>query len=561
MLATPAAPAVRETLEKILLSDTFKRSDRARSLLSYLVEQEQAGKAAKLKGFSIAVDVFGKDSEFDSSTDAVVRVQAGRLRELLDQYYATEGREEPVRILIPRGSYIPTYDWRAGPEAGEPRPEASAPSVGRSRFGRRPSLVRQLRFFRMSTIVVILLFGLLVFRDGLPWGEGLPLSTSSVTSKGMPDALPQLMVTTSSDEPPVKQVASLLRTALSGFDTTTVVTRDQASDGNTALNAMRFLLEVQPGPESGRVVVDLQDMSSGVVLTSRVLAAEDLAPEHLNDRIAGLATEVAPVSGVIYHHLEKTGIQSGLVSCLLKSERFYAEQDAEKLEVAYRCMEGLMAVGVKSPLVYAELASLQLQAVAANYPYPSGANHDAALALARQAIQIGAASPYAHRAFGYFQTRSGHADESLRWMKKAYELSPYDLSMAASYGYALIFTGNYADGTPIMAKAIDAASAHPTWWDFGLFLGQFMQGRNAEAYAASTALAATDVSHYLAARLIAAKADGDDKATKALIKQIRDLYPKFTANPKAVFRARNYPDDMAVKLSEALEAAGLRPEK
>ena len=53
---------------------------------------------------------FGRDSEFNSSTDAVVRVQAGRLRELLAQYYATEGRHDPIRLVIPRGSYVPAYE-------------------------------------------------------------------------------------------------------------------------------------------------------------------------------------------------------------------------------------------------------------------------------------------------------------------------------------------------------------------------------------------------------------------------------------------------------------------
>ena len=68
--ATPAAPAVRETLERLLASQTFGRSERARKLLRYLVEREQAGEGDRLKGFSIAMDVFGKDGDFDPSTDA-----------------------------------------------------------------------------------------------------------------------------------------------------------------------------------------------------------------------------------------------------------------------------------------------------------------------------------------------------------------------------------------------------------------------------------------------------------------------------------------------------------
>src|SRR5262245_60416885 len=105
----PAAPAVRDMLGRILSSETFKRSERARSLLAYLVDREQAGDADKLKGYAIAVDVFGKDAAFDASTDALVRVQAGRLRELLSHYYESEGEADPIRIIVPRGTYVPAY--------------------------------------------------------------------------------------------------------------------------------------------------------------------------------------------------------------------------------------------------------------------------------------------------------------------------------------------------------------------------------------------------------------------------------------------------------------------
>ena len=59
-------------------------------------------------------------------------------------------------------------------------------------------------------------------------------------------------------------------------------------------------------------------------------------------------------------------------------------------------------------------------------------------------------------------------------MRKAYELNTYDLSMAASYGYALVFSGDYREGASILQRAVDASSAHPTWWDYGLFLAEFM---------------------------------------------------------------------------------------
>ena len=85
-------------------------------------------------------------------------------------------------------------------------------------------------------------------------------------------------------------------------------------------------------------------------------------------------------------------------------------------------------------------------------------------------------------------------------MRKAYELNTYDLSMAAAYGYALIFSGNYATARRSCARAVEASSAHPSWWDYGLFLGQFMLGDMQAAARAGEPLATIKRSHYIAAR-------------------------------------------------------------
>ncbi|MGN6305265.1 MAG: hypothetical protein ACTHNH_10635, partial [Mesorhizobium sp.] len=174
--STPAAPAVRETLERVLASETFARSERARDLLRYLVEREQAGEADRLKGFAIAVDVFGKDADFDSATDAVVRVQAGRLRDLLQQYSETEGAGDAFRITVPRGSYVPVYEPKAdrscppqvGSSQGAPDiPTTSLPVPGGAAAAQAsPLLMRQIQFIWLAIALVIGMLGVLIVRQG-----------------------------------------------------------------------------------------------------------------------------------------------------------------------------------------------------------------------------------------------------------------------------------------------------------------------------------------------------------------------------------------------------------
>ncbi|PYB75337.1 hypothetical protein [Rhizobium wuzhouense] len=106
---------VAEALQKVLRSRTFARSERLRCFLKFVVEMEQLGLAHQLKGYTIGIDVFSRDEGFDPGTDPLVRVQAGKLRKLLNLFYAEEGRNEPLRIRIPLGGYVPIYEW-AGPQ-------------------------------------------------------------------------------------------------------------------------------------------------------------------------------------------------------------------------------------------------------------------------------------------------------------------------------------------------------------------------------------------------------------------------------------------------------------
>ena len=105
----PDERAVRDQLERILASARFSAAEGASRLLRFLVEGALAGRAHQLKEYTLAVEVFGRDPSFDSKTNPAVRVEASRLRLRLERYYLTLGREDPVLIELPRGTYVPTF--------------------------------------------------------------------------------------------------------------------------------------------------------------------------------------------------------------------------------------------------------------------------------------------------------------------------------------------------------------------------------------------------------------------------------------------------------------------
>lgn len=103
--------AARDTL---LSSELFKHSPRMSRLLDYLVEQAILESARDTSEYAIGISVFDRiPCSYSTGEDPVVRVQVGRLRAKLKNYYATYGRNARIKIVIPLGSYMPDFQYMA----------------------------------------------------------------------------------------------------------------------------------------------------------------------------------------------------------------------------------------------------------------------------------------------------------------------------------------------------------------------------------------------------------------------------------------------------------------
>ena len=96
---------LNECLDKLLLNPLFDKSPRQQDLLRYLVKETLAGNAERLKGYTLGVELFNRGADFDPNVDAIVRVEVGRLRTKLREYYSLEGTSDEVLFNLPKGSY------------------------------------------------------------------------------------------------------------------------------------------------------------------------------------------------------------------------------------------------------------------------------------------------------------------------------------------------------------------------------------------------------------------------------------------------------------------------
>jgi hypothetical protein len=119
-----------QQLERLTKSHSLRGSESLRKLLEYLARQSMEHPEAPLKEYQIATEVYGRQANFDPQSDSTIRVQAGRLRMKLAEYYATEGANDPIVVRIPKGNYHLVFETRQAPlaaEAASPRSETAAP--------------------------------------------------------------------------------------------------------------------------------------------------------------------------------------------------------------------------------------------------------------------------------------------------------------------------------------------------------------------------------------------------------------------------------------------------
>ena len=152
--------AVQAALDKILASPGFSSAERLTRFLSFTVSETLAGNADRLKESMLGVEVFGRKPTYDPRMDAVVRTEAVKLRARLREYYETAGRDDALRIDLPKGGYVPQFVPRepavTDAAATLPAPPAAVPTTpgaAAASNGRKPLLAGALVVLALAAVV------------------------------------------------------------------------------------------------------------------------------------------------------------------------------------------------------------------------------------------------------------------------------------------------------------------------------------------------------------------------------------------------------------------------
>ncbi len=479
----PSAEEVRAQMHRILADPGLQASPARRNLLQFIVEESLAGRAERLKGFTIAVGVFGRNDDFDPQTDPVVRVEARRLRRDLHSYYITTGKRDPVVISIPKGGYVPQFEWReveAAPNAPSPPPAAPPAKVtGPPR-----------RWLALALIAGAALGGFASFgADRI--GSWLDRGESAVTALRRGPKLAVLPFVSLSDDPEQayfsRGITDQIVTDLARFGALVVLSLQPAAssqENSEDPKALRkrlgidYLLSGRVRREGNRIKLSsrLVDARSGNIVWVGSFR-DELTPSNVFEIQEHVSQQVSALIASNYGAIAEAGrteaqrqppTSLAAYDCVL---RYYAYQKAfnrQEHAKVRTCLERAVELDPGYADAWAVLANVYAQEYRFGYN-PQPELYDArerSLAAANRAVNIAPRNPTAQLMLANALFDRHDLTKFKAAGERAAALNPNDPEPLVHFGLRLVYMGEWEQGLALVTKAIELNPEHPGWyWD------------------------------------------------------------------------------------------------
>jgi tetratricopeptide (TPR) repeat protein len=557
----PSADEVRAALDRIVASEPFRPSAQLQAFLRFVVDSTLKGEAERIRAFTIAVEAFGRDRDFDPQSDPIVRVEAARLRRAIDLYYNGVGAGDPVEIEVPRGGYVPRFRYRGREHAI--REQAIREHATRQREMREareretaalpPAPRRHVRHAAAAAWLLLIaaaLGGALLLRQPIPQTAALTPAPEPARPRS---PFPQLLLDPVAPElaavaPALATIRARLADALARFDDVEVMVDPAAAvlpaREPGAPNVYRLAVGGERGADgTPNVTLQLTDQD-GAVVWSRGFAARGAQTGAAQDPAAAIdklvhvaAPALAQPYGVIYARERVALARPGVdwrYRCLLDGIEYRRTLDTTRSDQHAEirgCLERTVASDPTFPSAQAALAFvLMREFYAGESRDPKGL--DDALRLALRAVELRPGSARARHVLMNILFARGSVAQALREGEQALALNPYDMTVLTGYGLRLAFAGRANEGLALLERAEKLSPVRPPTLEFAQFLVSYVLGDDARATHHAGML--TDEVHpfVLVARALVAMRAGDRPRAQAAIDRLFALYPHWRMSPR-----------------------------
>ncbi len=587
----PPADAVRAQLARILDSAVLQGSQRRRDLLSYLVEETLSGRGNQIKGYSVALAVFGRNESFDPSADPVVRLEAGRLRSALDTYYVDAGQSDTVRITIPKGAYVAHFEWLAG-NSSEPPPDKPIPhlepepepdggedasAMPDHDAAETPGLMTG-RGRRSGAIAVFLALAVLsVAALSWFWMRGNAPDVADARGPAI-IVLPFEALDQGNDARLIANamtqdlIRDLMRFPDLRLYSAQASFRESATADPVALGkdlGVSYVLRgnVQSDPGKVRLGAQLVDATTGEVIWSGVY---DRAPDP-NDLLgmrselsASVATALGEPFGVVNaatgRRLAAADAPSmASYACILQAYEYRRTFEDALFAPALGCLKDAVIRDPGYADAWAMLGWLNLDA--ARQDMVSAEERPAHLASAQDAASRAVAlDPGSQRGFEVLAAIAFHNGDytgAERLQREALALNPHDPEALVQLGWRLAARGNWDAGLPYLERAIARSADPPGWYYHAISVHDYLTGDHAAALAAAERSAKFGSAVGLSLAAIAHAGLGDMEAAGEALAAMAEAWPLLARDPAAAYASFQIDDEIIAALVRGLHDAAL----
>jgi TolB-like protein len=490
----PGEGEVRAQLDRISSSPDFEVPDRARKFLSYIVEETLTGRASRIKAYSIATEVFGRDASFDAQNDPVVRIEAGRIRRALERYYLTAGRDDPLGIEMPKGGYVPIFARRVREQSLKeaPGPAAAAAGVGAGTSA-RPEMARGVWLIAIALLLAALFAAYRYFPSSVTQ-DG---SRSMAPVAGKPET-PTLIVRQFEDLTGTNSSAIVARGLteevigqLARFKELQVIADRPRTAADPTLDATarlgRFSLEGSVRIEGNRlrVTTHLINRSDGSVVWSNIYD-EDLQVRELLDLEAemagGVATALAQPSGVIFTADAAVARQSPpddwqAYECTLAYYSYRANLNQQTHASVQDCLKRATQRFPNYATAWALLSLTYVDELRFRQQLgpQSETSLDSAANAAGRAVALEPENVRGLEAEMLAYFFRGETATALQIGGRALKINPNDTELSAEYGFRLAVSGNWSEGSQLIANALVRNPGPQGYYEMILAFCKYMQ--------------------------------------------------------------------------------------
>lgn len=453
--------------ERLRASPLFTRSPVLSRLLQFLVEHRLNGGRSAPKAYAIATEALGRNADFDPAVDSYPRVMVGRLRTLLDRYYAETAWVH--RLRVPQGSYEIVVQRRASPpvrpaagDDGVSSVDGSDEALPPSRPDDRTVSARRSRGFRWLWTVPLVAFALAAgWWASANWGR-------LTHSAARPVPLLEIAMPQSGDTPVSRALAraleSRLRDGLRRFDLVDLRSAAPAGAASSARADYRLdasIVRTIDGPADVTLVLN-RLVDQRTIWSQQFHLAKAEMPEF-----AAIDPAIAQVAGD-YGIIVRDQVQRNPddfapgYPCLAQFNRIRQMRNPQGVRQIDACLRATLDRKPNDPVALNALSLLRFGDWQARRNTPDGAKAFAeARSLALRAYENGAGTAAGLFAMARANFYGRNCAGGLAMGDGALRLNPYDADLAGFMGLFKLACGHGAEGEQLLQRSLDLDSSYP----------------------------------------------------------------------------------------------------